>query len=125
MKHNFKTNRLEGVPKEWAKKYRLPLEVDMDKTVDTKHLPPEIRPSGQLPKTLIDFIENKGSIIRPPVLNLTNFRANSADHLAVNCPQVFQSTGEPSMELAIYQMSCWNKYTYQNCLRTRSANQNS
>lgn len=56
VKHNFKTNRLEGVPKEWAKKYKLPLQVDMEKTVDTKHLPPEIRPSGQLPKTLIDFI---------------------------------------------------------------------
>ena len=77
MKHNFKTNRLEGVPKEWAKKYRLPLEVDMEKTVDTRHLPPEIRPSGQLPKTLIDFIENKESVIRPSVLHLVIKEQNS------------------------------------------------
>jgi hypothetical protein len=76
VKHNSKTNRLEGVPKEWAKKYKLPLEVDMEKTVDTKHLPPEIRPSGQLPKTLIDFIENKESLIRPSVLHLFTLEQN-------------------------------------------------
>ncbi len=90
MKHNSKTNRLEGVPKEWAKRYKLPLEVDMEKTVDTKHLPPEIRPSGQLPKTLIDFIENKGSVIKPSVLCFNNFRVNCAGHMVANCPLVFQ-----------------------------------
>ena len=38
------TGKLEGVPEEWVKNYELPMNIDMNKVVRTKHLSKEVRP---------------------------------------------------------------------------------
>ena len=35
---NPQTGKLEGMPEEWVKNYDLPMNIDMGKTVKTKHL---------------------------------------------------------------------------------------
>lgn len=50
------TGKLEGVPEEWVKNYDLPMNIDMNKTVKTKHLSKEVRPDEDLPQSIIDLI---------------------------------------------------------------------
>lgn len=53
------TGKLEGVPEEWVKNYDLPMNIDMGKTVKTKHLSKEVRPDEDLPQTIIDLINSQ------------------------------------------------------------------
>ena len=53
------TGKLEGVPEEWVKNYDLPMNVDMNKTVKTKHLSKEVRPDEDLPQTILDLINSQ------------------------------------------------------------------
>lgn len=53
------TGKLEGVPEEWVKNYDLPMNIDMSKTVRTKHLSKEVRPDEDLPQAIIDLINSQ------------------------------------------------------------------
>ncbi|CAD8195863.1 unnamed protein product [Paramecium octaurelia] len=49
------TGKLLGVPKEWADLNGLKLEIDKNKTVETKNLPSSVQPS-ELPEAILDLI---------------------------------------------------------------------
>ena len=51
-----KTGKLCGIPEEWAKSYDLPMDIDYNKTVKTKHFSKEIKPEEDLPDSIIEFI---------------------------------------------------------------------
>jgi hypothetical protein len=53
------TGQLEGVPEEWVKNYELPMNVDLTKTIETKHLSDEIRPDEDLPQVILDLINSQ------------------------------------------------------------------
>ncbi len=40
---NKTTNLLEGVPKEWAKNYELPYQIDYNKLTSTENMPEPVR----------------------------------------------------------------------------------
>lgn len=53
------TGKLEGVPEEWVNNYELPMNIDMNKVVKTKHLSKEVRPDEDLPPTILDLINSQ------------------------------------------------------------------
>ena len=53
------TGKLEGVPEEWVNNYELPMNIDMNKVVKTKHLSKEVRPDEDLPPSILDLINSQ------------------------------------------------------------------
>jgi hypothetical protein len=65
---NKLTGEYEGIPEEWAKNYDMPIKVNFDKVVKTRHLPESIRPEEELPDSIISLINSQYD----PTLNFSS-----------------------------------------------------